>query len=513
MVVIDVHTHVFNAHDLPLEGILNARGAPLGVSGILAKLINSWVAPDDLDAPLPDPAALILTPEAVRRDALVELQSNIPSAPGNSLFASISPQEQSELLEFVGEPNSEATPMVSAPPGAPPQPQELEVVARALQKLDFPPGENSISEKEAFGVGAPQAGVDGYVQFLGVMLKGNLHIARFLETKEYPHVDFFVGHMMDMEKPYAGKPFVSFEEQMTRMGKLDGRLPDKFVHFVAFDPFRRQDSLESVKRGLKLGALGVKFYPPSGYRATANDIPIRPSAFQPGARKRWDSRYSNVTAAQLDQFNDALFTYAESTDLPIFAHCTPGGFEADRNYGLMADPKYWRKVLERHPQLRLCLGHSGGDSYWFPSTNPTPEEAAHAAFGAEVVELCLKYSNVFCEVGYLENILDPASREKFKVRLRSVIDRSSPDSRWKFGDKIMYGTDWHMIHKENGHQLFPEQFAQVFRDDALKSWARAFFARNAIKYLRLEKASDDPSFTEVRREKWKQLIAAANAQP
>src|SRR6266446_7635669 len=62
IVVIDVHTHVFNAHDLPLAGILNARGARLGVSEILAKLINAWAAHDDIDDPLPDMAALSLEP-------------------------------------------------------------------------------------------------------------------------------------------------------------------------------------------------------------------------------------------------------------------------------------------------------------------------------------------------------------------------------------------------------------------------------------------------------------------
>jgi hypothetical protein len=267
IVVIDMHTHIFNAHDLPLAGILNSKGAPLGVSDVLAKLINSWVVRDDIDGPLPDAATLALEPTAVRRDALKELQTRVPSAPGNDLFAPLSGEERNELLEFVGEPPPGVAPAPPSQPGAPPQVQELEIVARALQKLDFPPGELPPPNAPA-GVGAPRPGIGGYVSFLGVMLKGNLHIARLLEAKEYPQVDLFVHHMMDMEKSYAAKPVLSFEEQMVQMGKLDTRLSGKFVHFVAFDPFRRQDSLESVKRGLKAGAVGIKFYPPSGYRRT-----------------------------------------------------------------------------------------------------------------------------------------------------------------------------------------------------------------------------------------------------
>ncbi len=508
IVVIDVHTHVFNAHDLPLAGILNARGARLGVSEILAKLINAWVAHDDIDDPLPDMAALSLEPAAVRRDVLGELRSSVPAGPGNDLFAPLSVEERNELLEFVGEapPGTQVGP--PSQPGAPPQVQELEIVARALQKLDFPPPETqSLNTPE--GVGAPRGGIDGYLGFLGVMLKGNLRIARLLEAKEYPQVDLFVCHMMDMEKSYAARPVVPFEEQMVRMGKLDARLAGKLLHFVAFDPFRRQDSLESVKRGLRSGAVGVKFYPPSGYRATGNELPPRPSVFKPGQRKRWDSRYAGLSAVEIIQLNDGLFSYAESIDVPIFSHCTPSGFEAESGYGLMADPKYWRRVLEKHPNLRLCLGHSGGDDYWLPSANPTAEEQARAAFGAEVVELCLKYRNVFCEVGYLERVLDAGSRARFKTRLQSVINRPSPNAEWRFGDKIMYGTDWHMIYKENGHQSFPDIFAQLFRDDTLKPWTRSFFAANAISYLRLEQISDKESFSEAQRRAWKQLVEAA----
>ena len=45
--VIDMHSHMFNARDLPLAGILNERGAPDGVAKALATLINWWTPEED----------------------------------------------------------------------------------------------------------------------------------------------------------------------------------------------------------------------------------------------------------------------------------------------------------------------------------------------------------------------------------------------------------------------------------------------------------------------------------
>ena len=90
------------------------------------------------------------------------------------------------------------------------------------------------------------------------MRKGNVAIAQTL-MMEYKHVDLFAHHMMDMSKAYADTPVVPFDQQMARMTKLDQRFPGQFIHFVAFDPFRRDQSLNFVDNGLKAGAIGVKF--------------------------------------------------------------------------------------------------------------------------------------------------------------------------------------------------------------------------------------------------------------
>jgi len=82
-----------------------------------------------------------------------------------------------------------------------------------------------------------------------------------------------------------------------------------------------------------------------------------------------------------------------------------------------------------------------------------------------VVELCLRYPNVYCEVGYLDAALEKKPLALFTSRLASVLNQPSVDSRWLFGDKVMYGTDWHMMHKVDDHEkylaVFDELFAQT----------------------------------------------------
>ena len=62
--------------------------------------------------------------------------------------------------------------------------------------------------------------------------------------------------------------------------------------------------MEYVKRGLRNGNIGVKFYPPMGYKP--------------------DDDYDSIKE---------LFEYCNS-EIPILTHCTPEGFEAVEGLGI-----------------------------------------------------------------------------------------------------------------------------------------------------------------------------------
>ncbi|MGC3956994.1 MAG: amidohydrolase family protein [Verrucomicrobiota bacterium] len=509
--VIDMHTHVFNSRDLPLSGAIQAMAAgwvKKPVANLLREAFLTLTAPDDLDGPFPPPAKV--EGNAEDGSAILSVPTTESAATATVAPRVLTSPQRDQLRAIAGmKPTKGINVMESKAQAV----ADRQLLAQALRNVGFPPQESGETSPENKML---SVGLDGYLRFVDIMTDGNLRIAYRLITEEYPKTDLFVHHMMDMEMGYAEKPQFPFADQIQRMARLDNRMQGDYtgrlIHFVAFDPFRREKALETMLMGLKAGAVGVKFYPPSGYRATGNEIPKRPGWSSSSASKeRWDSRYKHLKNSQLDQIIDGLFRYCVSNDLPIFTHCTPAGFEADRDYGWMADPQFWGQVLSNYPTLKLCFGHSGGEAYWFADGKKSVDKHEHRrrSFGTNVVQLCLTYPNVYCEVGYLEPILETKSFGLYTNRLASVINRVSVDGQWRFGDKLMYGTDWHMLHKVDHHERYLAAFDQIMTRSTFASYHRKFFSGNATKFLNLKKLLADNRFTDGQQKVWAELAAKA----
>lgn len=510
--VIDVHTHVFNARDLPLKGILNSMGVPMGVASTLAKILDWWTPDDDGDRVL-DISSIKRPTDDVRRLAAIirgKVTSSRRALTTGSLFPPMTEAERSQLLSYAGVARPQALPTMNDSDQF-----EVNVVAKALGRAQFPP---SCRKLPPFLARLRAADIGGNLRFLSIITESHRGIAAQLSRTEYPEVGLFVHHMMDLARTYNDVPAVPFDVQSGRMSALDASFHGKLLHFVAYDPFRRGDALDYVKRGIAAGAVGVKFYPPSGYSAACNVIPPTPTDDK-DAIARWQSRYGGsapLSATDIDAMNDSLFQYCEANDIPILAHCTPGGFEAASCYGLMSDPKYWACALKKHQGLRLCLAHAGGDAFWFaaiPAMAPptTTSSSTTDSFGREVVCLCLQYANVYCDTGYLEMISDSRSRQSLRLRLEQTMNQKSTKGDWHFGNKLMYGSDWYMLSREQNSEAYLNEFWEVFSTPELQAWQRAFFAGNAVDFLNLTQLAEKPDlrFTDGQRAYWKKIVAAA----
>jgi predicted TIM-barrel fold metal-dependent hydrolase len=549
--VVDVHTHAFNARDLPISGILQStsilpQGVPPRVADGVAAALIFWTPDDDGGRTAAEAAGDLLSGDSGRNDpkqvaadirrrieakAKATANRKAPSrttAPGAEsatatgasirdpkapLLAPLTPEQRAAVKAYAGVDTAKLdAQMVSGPPDLMADQVNLLDVAGVLARTRFlgNPTEPNDAVDEHSKVDPSKLG--NYIRFIYIITRSHYTLARLMTEQEYPEGRLFVHHMMDMAHTYANDPSNPFDVQTQDMACLDEAMKGRLVHFVAFDPFRGNGALEYVKRGLERGAIGVKFYPPSGYSAADNEVEPVPDD-SPSAVRRWRSRHGDVdpaeAAVRLNAQVKALFDYCEKNQIPIFTHCTTDGFQAEAGYGAKSDPKFWASALHDHPNLRLCFGHSGGKAFWFPKPGASDDAAR---YGKQVVDLCNTYRYVYCESGYMAGILDQRSLGVYRDRLASVLDRDATPADggpgWKFGDKYMYGTDWFMIAQENNPQDYLRNFWTAFEDQRLARWRRAFFGRNAVHFLRLAEVAADKCkpFKPAQRSYWNRLV-------
>lgn len=157
----------------------------------------------------------------------------------------------------------------------------------------------------------------------------------------------------------------------------------------------------------------------------------------------------------------------------MFTHCTQVGFEAMHGYGArFGSPLLWAEALKRVPNLRLCFGHAGGEPGWF---HAVPQ--GDLDFTVEVVKLCRDFENVYAEVAYLDEVLDPSNRQAFLDRLAPVL----PSVQLK----LMYGSDWHMINTLKRHAGYLDSWVATLSGGTWVGFRDDFFWRNAIRWLDL----------------------------
>jgi len=496
--ILDVHTHVFNLRYLPVCGILVARGVPKTVAAALARLLvdatplaNLGAHADELlNADLRDVGAM--SDGEARSFVLGRLQrvqaDRAPGAPAELLTR----RERRAFRRYVaGEP---ARPAADQAPG---ETGDLALVAAALDKARFAP------EREK-----------SYPRFLATLMQDEVSIVRLAE-RTYPDVDLMVHHLMDLEHAYDDRPSLPNDGQIERLQPLARLFPGRLLDFVAFDPFRRNAALPVVRAAIESGAaIGVKFYPPSGYRAAGNGPwPPKPSWWKFAQRAQWNARYAGWQGTDLDRINDRLFAWAEANGVPILAHCTPEGFEAVAGYGEMADPRYWRPVLERFPKLRLVLAHAGGGESWFGDGAWTGE----ADFDQRAWDLATRYENVYLDFSYSNEVLDPVKLAALAARFRVLLPPSGDSRRpYALGDKVLYGSDWHMVSLLDGRKEILAALEGLFADPALAAYRVRFFAGNAVRFLRLAALAQDPRLDAAQRQALQAFVArvvAAGAAP
>lgn len=458
--VVDLHAHLFNLHSIPVRGILERWGVPSLLSAAVEKLLKILME-DDSSALSHAAGDSDLTELDFEQDVLAAIALDTPAEIflDEDFLAGLAYVDSlDELLRSAGVARAfkvlvargDVASTVTALRGLHLATQSVhvrtDVLLRFLRKV----------------LKTLRDGV-GKFRFLRLLTRAEGRIVRAY-IAEYPEVGTFVHHMMDLEPHYGSyKPHYPYPAvQLQRMLRLAATTGGRMRIFVAFSPYR-DDSLEIVKEAVKLGASGVKFYPPSGYRAAGNEDGVFKDA--PPAR-------------MLDRRNHELFAWCASESIPLFTHCTPSGFEAGKDYGQASSPDYWRIALMEHPALRLCLGHAGGGSGWFQPNTASGDGAFTASFAGKVVALVGEFEHVYAELGYLDEILDGEHLKRLQRRLGELLSTFP-----KLGDRLCYGSDWHMLYQELQSARYLHAFDQLFAAAPLDLYRDRFFRENARRFL------------------------------
>lgn len=464
---IDLHTHVFNVRYLPVAGILVQRGGlPKVIARGIAKLLNARTG-DRIGHPGAAPKDLML--ERAEAGLAAVAQAEAPAVGGRpaqanpaAVLAAATPPE------LIDDPDvREALAAISTD-----SPEAM--IAAMAAHVDDATAQGQFQRLYAQVEHAQADNIFETAREFLAWLKFLTHSEQFIVDRMIQtygdDVQIFVHHMMDMEHYYdPGNCYYDFVgEQLDRMRRLVDANEGRLLTFVAWSPKRLND-VNIVRRAIEGGlAVGVKVYPASGYQAD-------------------------------DPMNDPLFDFASQAGVSLFAHCNPVGMEARRGFGAKSDPKFWSNVLHRKDEwksLRLCLAHAGGDAPWFD------RESFPGSFCDTALKLAVdpETPNVYLEFGYHDDILDPMMRKKFAALLAKKIDESGG----RLGDRIVYGTDWHMIERLPKHRQYFAAFQEVFSRPPLDAFADRFFFQNAVNFLNLgafagRRAPDDPVRLHVER--------------
>jgi predicted TIM-barrel fold metal-dependent hydrolase len=301
-------------------------------------------------------------------------------------------------------------------------------------------------------------------------------------------------------------------KQVKVMGELSRRRVGPAVHgYVGFDPLRQvlfderrfteYNPLDLVKTAIRdEGFLGVKLYPPMGFRATGNASDVCQTypddavfkALLSGQPDDPRTRGCNPRPAngslrvseKLDGAMNRLFSLCIAEDACIIAHANDSNGAA-KDFSHRADPSFWISAFESFPALRVCLAHFGhftARSARAPDNTVLPESSWEWTLGRYLSSK--PNAPVFADISYLTEIFEQSSNEltNYTKTMRRWIFEFDRECR-----HLMFGTDWTMLGANGAYERFSGGVYEYFRESVGLSTDQLnrLFVGNAATFLGL----------------------------
>jgi hypothetical protein len=145
--------------------------------------------------------------------------------------------------------------------------------------------------------------------------------------------------------------------------------------------------------------MGIKVYPPLGFDPWPEDL------------------------TELEKVK-YMYEFTIENNIPITAHCSPGGFLVNDAFKDFSSPFKWASVLENYPALRLNLAHFGG--------------VEKPAWREKILELILEhdYKNFYTDISY------QGVHKNSYDSLKKIFDRYQNDQKRRLSERVIFGTDF-----------------------------------------------------------------------
>jgi len=196
----------------------------------------------------------------------------------------------------------------------------------------------------------------------------------------------------------------------------------------------------------KHGAVGVKIYPPNGFYPYGNEALGLEPDLNTGDLP---PRLKRPSPEELDSVLEQLFKKCAELEVPVMAHTykSLGAGEENDNKG---GPCGWQALLENRNIDRpiINLAHFGGDE------DATGTDCLEGSNWTEKFVSLMNQPNSERVYGDIAYWMEFANGEEEAVgRLMNVLDKNVSNGQ-KVKDRVMYGTDWHMMIKEEGWEKY-----------------------------------------------------------
>ncbi|MEM9621301.1 MAG: amidohydrolase family protein [Pseudomonadota bacterium] len=449
--VIDTHTHIFNATDLPVKNFISKVVARdhgfqeiAEVFGGLLEFIG-WRAAPTVEKELEKLRMLRSCADSEMTNSLAGMRQAIYS----QSVAELRTAAEQELAR-VGIPRARMRDRTT-----------LSNTGEALRGIYQLPDSyeaytQAFDEDEPFGIRRKSltSGIAFIVEMFQYRITSAYNYLAIYNNDATTPVDLIAAALVDYDwwlSAGVGTPS-SLPDQVDLMGELAIVTAGRAHMLVPFCPFRqiiansgssaaRFDPLALVRTAVEeKGALGVKLYPPMGFAPYGNaQLDIWRDKGLPGPAS------NPQFGAMLDDALRQLYNYCQDKGVAVMAHSSPSN-AAHRDYLALMGASFFEQLVTEFPDLNISLGHFGGTG-----SGDSLSLEHYMAF------LAGGSNHRFADASYFANLED--APETLKSTLLSIY-------RFQQGaliPRLNYGSDWKMLVAEAQSKRYLSGFRNLIQ--------------------------------------------------